>query len=234
MLDNESFRFRPSRSAHGLVGELLTDASSWMVLLCYLDAAAWIGVPPSWPPAQRVPGTDFGRLAARAVDAQRWGLPGRRDVRAAAILALAASWLTTNQHADSGIRLHDGVELLDSAQIYVRALCPVDQRGCALALLDPDPLHRERARQRRRRPVRAYRTPAWPPTVDPARWQESLWWSRAERSTATVPLIHAAAGVAAALWSCPGAVSDPIGVRHELRNRIIRARAWAASGDLPA
>jgi hypothetical protein len=225
--------FRPSAFGRDLAGELLTDASSWMVLLCYLDAAAWIGVPPCWPPADRIPATDFGRLTAKAIDAQRLGLPGRRDIRVAAILTLTAGWLAANRPSDSGKDVHDDA-LLDIAQIYVRALCPVGNQGAALALLDPRPLLSARARQRRRHPVRAYRHPQWPPLVDPGRWQDSLWWLRAQRSAATVPLIHAAAGLAAAVWSYPGALSDPIGVRHELRNRVIRARAWATSGDLYA
>lgn len=225
--------FRPSGSGRDLAGELLTDASSWMVLLCYLDAAAWIGVPPRWPPADRVPGTDFGRLTAKAIDAQRWGLPGRRDVRVAAILTLTADWLSASRHIDSGKDIHDDA-LLEIPQINGRALSPIGDQGAALTLLDPHPLHSARARQRRRHPVRAYRHPQWPPLVNPGRWQDSLWWQRAQRGTATVPPIHAAAGLAAAVWSYPGALSDPIGVRHELRNRVIRARAWATSGDLYA
>jgi hypothetical protein len=231
VLNNASPEFRPSGSSRDLAGELLTDASSWMILLCYLDAAAWIGVAPSWPPADRIPGTDFGRLAKRAVEAQRWGLPGRRDVRVAAILTLAASWLTAARHPDSSAVASDDATLLHSAQIYIRAVCPVGERDTAVELLRPDPLRSERARQRRRHPIRALRTPAWPPVVDPAHWQDSLWWQRAARIDDTIAVVHAAAGMAAAIWSWPGAVGDPIGVRHELRTRVVRARAWATGGD---
>jgi hypothetical protein len=40
--------------------------------------------------------------------------------------------------------------------------------------------------------------------------------------------------LAAAVWSYPVSLSDPISVRHELRNRVIRARALITSGDLDA
>lgn len=225
--DNAS-GFRRSVSRRGLMAELLTDASSWRVLGCYLDAAAWIGVPAAWPPTTRVPGTDFGRLAMTAIDALKWGLPDRREVRAAVILSEAKRWLQERAGADP-----DAGELLPVAAVYVRALCPVRDRRAALDLLDPAPLEAERVRLRRRHPIRAIRQPAWPQVLSVPQWQESLWWHRAERSDTTVPLVHASAGLAAAVWSLPDTVHDPIGTRLELRNRVIRARTWAATGELP-
>jgi hypothetical protein len=212
----------------GMAGELLTDASSWRVLHCYLGAAAWIGVPPAWPPAARVPGTDFGLLAATAIDALRWGLPDRLQVRVASILCESRNWLIGSTPATT---MDDG-DLLAVATVYVRAMCPVPQKPAAIDLLDIRPLYAERVRQRRRHPIRALRRPVRPPVLAPATWQQSLWWRRAQETDDAVALVHAAAGIAAAVWSKLGPASDPIGIRNELRNRVVTARAWAASGEL--
>lgn len=219
--------WRPSLSGRGMVGELLTDVSSWHVLLCYLDAAAWIGVPPAWPPATRVPGTDFGRLAATAIGALAQGRPDRREVRAAVILNEAVQWLTRPPAVTAA-----DAEVLGIAAVYVRALCPVPDQPAALALLDVGSLDAERARQRRRHPIRALRRPDWPHLLQVVTWQQSLWWHRAQQEPGRAPLVHASAGIAASVWSTLGPQHDPIGIRHELRNRIINGRASAAGGDL--
>lgn len=212
-------------------GELLTDASSWRLLTCYMDAAAWIGVPAAWPPATRVPGTDFGRVAVTALDAVTWGLPERQEVRVAVILAEADTWLRESQ------TLVDDDAIWAVAKVYARALSPVLDLPVALGLLQHPPTERERRaakheqRRRRRRPLVPWRhKPANPYERPPALWWKPLWQQRmSEQKCETRPILHATAALATAIWSTPGAVRDPIGVRQELRDRVVKARAWAGT-----
>lgn len=218
-----------------LRGELLTDASSWRLLTCYMDAAAWIGVPAAWPPTTRVSGTDFGRVAVTALDAVTWGLPDRRDVRVAVILNEVETWLRESQ------ALVDDEAVWAATRVYVRALTPVQDLPVALGLLEHLPTKRERRAAKFVRRWRPWQGP-WrhqptdpsEPDLLPALWWKPLWQQRMRvQECATRPALHAAAALATAVWSAPGAVRDPVGVRQELRDRVVKARAWAVSGEFP-
>ncbi len=225
------------REAGGVVdigGELLSDASSWRLLTCYMDAAAWIGVPAAWPPTTRVPGTDFGRVAATALDAAGWGLPDRRPVRVAVILNEVQNWLDETQAP------LDDEAVWAAARVYVRALGSVQEQPVALGLLEHLPAREEPSAKRDRRwprlALRRHKLPEVPePELPPALWWKPLWQQRMHiQQCATRPVLNATAALAAAVWVAPGAVRDPIGVRQELRDRVVKALPWDASGEFPS
>lgn len=245
--------YNPIQPTAGLMlRELRIDMSSWTVLLCYLDGAAELEVPPSWPPANpRLSGADLASLTATADFHSCSGGTGRRPVRVAVILNEVERWLTDTAHADGSpstpagtpvSELRDaGTELLNTAVVYARALGPPPPSRItpiAVDLLDPAPLERVRDQWRAGstlwRPFRTRWRPDRPRVLDPTRWQDSLWWQRVSRTDEypdepprpAAPWSHAAAAIAAAVWTWPGAVSDPDGIRQELRGRIDRARAW--------
>ncbi|HEY3691575.1 MAG TPA: hypothetical protein VGL46_14985 [Pseudonocardiaceae bacterium] len=217
-----------------LRSELLTDASSWRLLTCYMDAAAWIGVPAAWP-TTRVPGTDFGRVAVTALDAVAWGLPDRRDVCVAVLLNEATTWLRESQTP------LDDEAMWAAARVYVQALSPVKDLPVTLDLLAHLPTERQRRAAKRERRWRPWLGPwrhqpadASEPDLLPALWWKPLWQQQMRvQQCATRPALHAAAALAAAVWSAPGALRDPISVRQELRDRVVKARAWAVSGEFP-
>jgi hypothetical protein len=206
-----------------IVGEFLTDVSSWRLLVCYLDTAG-LDVTPAFS-------ADVALFAEAGARALPLGLPFRREVRTAAMFVEANAWLNT---ASAVSVADDDVDLLGDAAVMVEALCPERHRPAALQLLDVGPLLVERDRQRRRHPIRAFRRPAWPPVIGPTTWQQSLWWRRAQQSQGTAPMVHAAASIAAAVWSRLDAVHNPIGIREELRRRgNIESGSYSLHGDLP-